>query len=424
MYHVGGSTYWVRAKATDLRTGKKKEVEKLLEGVSLQEAAKQRAALVEVAKNPAPSQKRTRVREYAKEWLESKKLRIDASTAKTYEAALEKRILPTLGDYYFDALTSSDVQKWIDTMTRRGWWSEEKGSKNEKTKRVRRMYTRKAMEVWFRVLRTMARDAMVALDLPRDPTLRVSLPEGALDRSEPNALSPQQLIAFLAAMKAECPQHYALVAVLAYTGLRFCHASALRWSDWDQQAAVIRVVRKNFRGEVGPVSRKKQAPKEYPVEPELREILLAQHAMLKAEERKRLEQGDEIPHPSAPLKNPLMFPSKTGTLRTANSLDVAFAKCKELAGITHRFTVHGLRYTFTDLVRRANVDAVVRRALTGHVTEEMQRHYSTVGLDEKRAAIAGVLRLVPPSKQDGNAGGSSGGSDEASTAAKTEKATG
>lgn len=30
-------------------------------------------------------------------------------------------------------------------------------------------------------------------------------------------------------------------------------------------------------------------------------------------------------------------------------------------------------YTFTDLVRLANVDAVVRRALTGHVTEEMQR---------------------------------------------------
>lgn len=52
------------------------------------------------------------------------------------------------------------------------------------------------------------------------------------------------------------------------------------------------------------------------------------------------------------------------------------------------------------------MDAVVRRALTGHVTEEMQRHYSTVGLDEKRATIAGDLRLVPP---DGNAGGTSGG---------------
>src|SRR5262249_18483219 len=36
------------------------------------------------------------------------------------------------------------------------------------------------------------------------------------------------------------------------------------------------------------------------------------------------------------------------------------------------------------LTRLANLDAVVRRALTGHVTEEMQRHYSTVGLDPAR----------------------------------------
>jgi len=65
------------------------------------------------------------------------------------------------------------------------------------------------------------------------------------------------------------------------------------------------------------------------------------------------------------------------------------------------------RGTFTDLVRRANVDAVVRWALTEHVTEEMQWHYSTVGLDEKRAAVADVLRLVPPEPRQ--AGGTSGG---------------
>jgi integrase len=91
-----------------------------------------------------------------------------------------------------------------------------------------------------------------------------------------------------------------------------------------------------------------------------------------------------------------MFPSTVGTYRTPNSLDAAWAKCLTTAGIGKRFTIHGLRYAFTDLVRLANVDAVVRRALTGHVTEEMQRHYSTIGLDEKRAAVACVLRLVPP----------------------------
>jgi len=46
--------------------------------------------------------------------------------------------------------------------------------------------------------------------------------------------------------------------------------------------------------------------------------------------------------------------------------------------VKHRFTVHGLRYTFTELIRLSNADAVVGRALTGHVTQEMQ-HYSHVG---------------------------------------------
>jgi hypothetical protein len=53
--------------------------------------------------------------------------------------------------------------------------------------------------------------------------------------------------------------------------------------------------------------------------------------------------------------------------------------------IEERFTVHGLRRTFNDLTRRAGVDGVVIKSLTGHVTEKMRTHYSTVGLDEKLA---------------------------------------
>ena len=114
--------------------------------------------------------------------------------------------------------------------------------------------------------------------------------------------------------------------------------------------------------------------------PELAEILSAHRARLEAA---------AVENPDLTKKG-YMFPSSVGTLRTPNTLDRAWQSCLAKAKITKRFTVHGLRYTFTDLVRLANVDAVVRRALTG------QRHYSTVGLDEKRAAIRGVLRLVPP----------------------------
>ncbi len=314
-------------------------------------------------------------------------MRLDPTTVRTYSDALENHILPALGDYYYDTLTPQDVQRWIDGAVLRGWTSEARGSKRAgDAKRARRAYTRNSIAVWFRVFRTMSRDAMATLELQRDPTLRVKLPEAGLGHDDTNALTPEQLSAFLDAMRTHYPQHHALVVLLAFTGLRFCHASALRWEDWDETTNVLRLVRKQVRGKVGPVTRKKQAPKEYPVVPELAEVLRLHRKRLLKEQAPGLADG-------------WMFPSSTGTLRTPNSLDAAWEKCLALAKIEKRFTVHGLRYTFTDLVRLANVDAVVRRALTGHVTEEMQRKYSTVGLDEKRAAVAGVVRLVPPEKK-------------------------
>ncbi len=81
-------------------------------------------------------------------------------------------------------------------------------------------------------------------------------------------------------------------------------------------------------------------------------------------------------------------------------------RCLKEIGMTERFTVHGLRRTFNDLMRRAGADGIVTRALTGHVTEGMTAHYSTVGFDEKQAAVAGVLSLVPlPKAGDGTGDG-------------------
>src|SRR5262249_885196 len=94
------------------------------------------------------------------------------------------------------------------------------------------------------------------------------------------------------------------------------------------------------------------------VEPELAEGLKQHRLRLLKDQAPGLAKG-------------LMFPSAVGTYRTPNTLDAAWSKCLDKAKIDKWFTIHGLRYTFTDLVRRANVDAVVRRALTGHVTEEM-----------------------------------------------------
>jgi hypothetical protein len=48
-------------------------------------------------------------------------------------------------------------------------------------------------------------------------------------------------------------------------------------------------------------------------------------------------------------------------------------------------------------------------SLTGHVTEKMRLHYSSVGIDEQRVAVAAVADLV-------RAGGDRGGDHQASGA--------
>ncbi len=306
-----------------------------------------------------------RIADFARTWLASKALSLDAGTARTYTKALEDHVLPALGALDYAALKKVDVQRWVDDSLRRAWTTPTGHA---------RSYSRSAVHGWFRVLRTMTKDAVDDLELPRDPCARIRFPPADLTDGS-NALTPTELARFLAVMRERYPQHHALVMLLAFTGLRFCHASALRWDDWDEPAALLRIRRKQVRGVVSPLTRKKRAPGVIPVEPVLAAAL--------REHRERLGTRDGW-----------MFPSEAGTLRTPNTMDKAWAACLAAASIQRRFTLHGLRYTFTDLIRLANTDAVVRRALTGHVTQEMQDHYSSVGTAEKRAAIAGAIRLV------------------------------
>ena len=369
---LGHKKYLLRGKAIDPRTGKKRDVRKVVNNMSAREAARVRAELLEdIRAGGTQAGNRVRVGEYAQSWMKSKALKLDPGTARTYADALDLHILPTLGDFFYDALTKRDIQAWVD---------ESLMSVRVLRNGTQRPYARNSVHGWFRVLRTMTRDALDDLLLDRDPTRRISFPE-APDPAERNALTSDELARFLRAMREGHPHHFALTAMLAFTGLRFCHASALQWADWDEQREVIYVKRKQVQRRVGKVSRKKRAPREVPVEPELATILREHRQRMLAEQAPGLADG-------------WMFPSKAGTLRAPSSLYKAWQRCLEAVEIERRFTVHGLRYTFTDLVRRAKADAVVRRALTGHVTESMQDHYSSVHLDEKRSAVASVHKLV------------------------------
>ena len=368
VYQVKRNVFRVRVSRLDPRKGVAKNTERLFKGVSIQEAVRKRNELVEELSRAdgVGAGARIRVGDYAKSWLDTKLATLSPNTAERYVDALESHILSRsggLGEFYFDSLKRMDVQEWIN-------------------KEVAAGYAPGTVRGWFTILRTLVRDAVADLGIAPDPTHRVTLPEEA-EHSEPNALTPDELSRFLAAVKANkrYRRNYGLTVVLAFTGLRFCHASALKWEDIDFENGIIRVVRRQVRGHVGPVSRRKRAPAELPLPSAIAEVL--------KEHRRRL-----IETQNSGLQEGWVFPSLRGTLRTPSSLTKTWEGCLKAIGLKGRFTVHGLRRTFNDLTRRAGADGLVTRALTGHVTEAMTAHYSTVGLDEKREAVAGVVRLV------------------------------
>jgi hypothetical protein len=53
-----------------------------------------------------------------------------------------------------------------------------------------------------------------------------------------------------------------------------------------------------------------------------------------------------------------------------------------------------MRRTFNDLARAAEVQDLVTRSISGHSTERMQHHYSTVRGDEQQEGLGKVVDLM------------------------------
>ncbi|HYE57321.1 MAG TPA: site-specific integrase [Rhodothermales bacterium] len=359
VFRVGDGVYRLHAKATDPRTGRPRQAERLYRG-TLTEAARERAALFRSLRAPETAD-RQRVIDYATSWIASKAGTVDSFTLRRYADILDQHVLPTFGEFYLDAIRPTHIQEWVNQSKR------EKVSAN-------------TVQGWYRVLRMLFRDAVQQLDLGRDPCVRILLPNPD-EPSSPNAIGGGELRLFLGAMRKRFPEDHALVATLAFTGLRTCHVTGLKWEDVDEENGVIHIRRRHYLGTIGPVSAKKRAPKVTPLVPELAAILRQHRARLIRRQAKGLDEG-------------WVFPSRAGKPRRSTSLTHAWRTCCEAAGITERFTPHGLRRTFHDLAREAQADAVVVKALVGHVTDTQHEHYSNVRLDEKRAAVASVVRLA------------------------------
>lgn len=336
-----------------------KEVDRIVE-MTVEEAVKLREALrEEIRSADRRAAAVPRLGEFAESWMRSKAVALKPSTARAYADVLDLHVLPALGDFYVDKLTQEDMRRWQADVA----MQLSPGTANKA----------------LRVVRTLLGDAAVAFGLPRSPADRVrALPVRRFTEDEPNCLTADELRAVLWALREVAPQHYPLALTLALTGLRFGEASALKWSDIDEAAGVIRVVRAHWCGKVS--TTKTGVARTVPLPAELAAVLRDHRAGLVARQARGLADG-------------WVFPSAVGGLHEPSVLRKPLAAALRRAGIGMRFTVHGFRRTFNNLARQV-AGEIVTRAITGHVTPAMTEHYSHVGVEEKRDAVGKVVRLV------------------------------
>ena len=230
---------------------------------------------------------------------------------------------------------------------------------------------------------------------------------------EPNALAPAEVGPFLAKMRKLFPQHFAMTALGFATGLRPSSLRPLRRGghtpDVILSSGVLLVRRSQTRGDEVMETTKTARHQRVSLPEALIEIL----------------QWHIDTLPEGPMADSeLLFPSDIGGFRAPDVLTKPFAAVAKELGLRKRVTARAMRRTFQDLARAAEVRDIVTRAVSGHATEEMQRHYSTVHQNEIREGIARIVNLGEFRKamasdanprEEGGLGGAHGGAHRPET---------
>lgn len=389
----------VRALVTDATTGRRREVKKILPEATLAQAVAYLEGRKEQAKAgdivPPTSKKRFAV--YAVDLYEHKvatRRIVSEAGKRKWKYILIHLIEGTtddaghllvrgFGEFFVDEIRVVHIEKWKVQVT---------------TKLLDTgLYAPTTTNGWLDTLKGILKAAKRDLELPRNPAEDVEPFDTSEHETytveEPNSLTPEEVTEFLDALFRMYPQHYAMTVLGLVTGLRPSSLRPLRrcgeTPDVRWEKAVLEIRRSQTIGERAMKTTKTKRHQTISLPPALL-------ALLEWHVRTQLTTPEM-------LASELLFPSVDGGFRAASVLNKPFKIVAEEIGLGKKFTQRGLRRTFQDLARTAQVSDLVTRSISGHATASMQRLYSTVYAEEQRSALARVAELakvarpVPPS---------------------------
>jgi integrase len=370
LWQLGKDTWVIRAQRICLRTGRKLNRRRLVQQATRTEALAALEALRrdleknEVREQQPPTTSQRTLESFATSWLTMKKQRSDLAknTQKRYATALD-HLSPWLLQLPLSEITRGDVQQWLVAS--------------------RAKYSPTTINGWLRVLRACLAEAVADGHIASNVATQVRPLKEEVDLEETNSLTAAELGKLLGTLDRQDNTIHAIATTQAVTGVRWGEATALKWEDYDEANRVLRIRRAVCERELRSMTKTGKA-RTVGV-PELLVQILRKH-------RERLVKDQ---HPG--LSSGLMFPSNKGTPLSSGRISDALRAACEKAGIKKRFTSHGFRRSLTDLLRNAHVDPVVAAGLTGHETERMRRHYSTVRDLEAVDVSDRIAKLVQPS---------------------------
>lgn len=396
---VAPGKYQVRVRFLSPETGKEVARFETLEGVTIAEAKARRDEIrveLEDALNGPPKPVDLTLRTYATSWLTSMLRSLGRATGIRYAGDLETHVLPLLGDLPLVELTGRDVRGWLAETAK-------------KVKPNGKPYSGETVAGWYRVLHTVLNAAAADGVIPFNPASHIKPPRNLESGAAKQALTPEELGKVLCLARVHEPDYYAFLSVLALTGMRHGEAAGLRWEDVDETSGVIRIRRSATRGILG--STKTRKTRVVGLSPALQETLREHREALEREGHPGLDEGWMFPVYGKLPKDASPDAPRPAALRHHTALSKPLKRLLELAGIDKHVTVHGLRRSHVDVLRRLGVDAVVEHATVGHSSERMREHYSHVAFDERRHAAEGVARLVL-SRSDASAAAVGGGAGD------------
>jgi hypothetical protein len=391
IWRLKGGGWFIRARVTHPRTGKPYQLTEVVrdDGVTLRGALDIQDRLRLDAKERMSGKHEARAlwSEYAAQLLETKindGSLASAATHRRWRDTLAK-LIPVFGDFYVDELTFQVLVEWREKIS--GWIRHGMPSlrKRDEGKGVLLKLSPVTANGWLSILKTICTAMRDQFDLDRDPAEKLAYFRvgRTYTREQPNALTAAQVPLFLGKMRGLHPEHYAMTFIGMITGARPSTLRPLRRSGpesdvlWDDRRLLLR--RSNALGDAIMDQTKTGLDQEIPLPQHVIELLRA--------------HIDALPE-GLMRKSEYLFPSTTGGMRSRSALDKPFRDVIRALGWPLRFTPRGMRRTFQDLAREAQIHDIVTRAISGHATEKMQRHYSTAQLAEMEKAMGRVVSIV------------------------------